>query len=177
MIHNPSPEFSLFDEALLSSTDGHCLFDQNGMLLSWSHSFGEFYPQIKDRIKPGYTYEEFVRDLMENQVLRNLKPVDDVEGWVAEQVAGMGGHPEFIHHLQDGRYMLIKQARLSNGFYFFAASDITVSVTQREALQESKRRFESFAQLAADWFWELDADLKYVYYSAHSLPLCGTPGT
>ncbi len=175
MIHNPSPEFSLFDEALISSTDGHCLFDSKGKLLSWSYSFGDFYPQIKDRFKPGYQYAQFMRDLMEHRVLQNLKPVEDVDGWVEEQVASIGRHPKFIHHLQDGRFMLIKHAHLSNGYNFFAASDITVSVTQREALEDNRRRFESFAQLAADWFWELDADLKYVYFSAHTTPLCGTP--
>ena len=175
MIHNPSPEFSLFDEALLSSADGHCLFDRDGKLLSWSNSFSDFYPQIKDRIKPGYKYEQFVRALMENQLIRNLTLVEDVDAWVAKQVAMIGENLEYIHHLHDGRHMLIKHTLLSNGFYFFVATDITISVKQREALQESKQRFESFAQLAADWFWELDADLNYVYFSGHTLPLCGTP--
>ncbi len=175
MIHNPSPEFSLFHEALLNSSDGHCLFDADSKLLSWSDSFGDYYPRIKDRIKPGYSYQQFVRDLMENQVLRNLKPVEDIDDWAVEQAAMLGEKHEFVHHLQDGRHMRIKHSRLANGYYFFAATDITLSVVQQDALEDGKQRFERFAQLAADWFWELDAELKYVYFSGHTLPLCGTP--
>lgn len=176
MIHNQSPEFSLFDEALLSCADGHCLFDNNGKLLSWSHSFGDFYPRIKHHIVPGYAYEQFVRDLMQYQVLKNLKPVKDIDKWVQKQVEMVGEFPEFIHHLEDGRYMQIKHTRLTNGYWFFAASDITTLVLQREALEESKKRSESFAQISADWFWELDKDLHYVYFSFHTSPLGNIPG-
>lgn len=34
---------------------------------------------------------------------------------------------------------------------------------QTNALQESERRFRSFAELSSDWFWETDKDLKYQF--------------
>ncbi len=173
MINNPSPEFLLFDEALLSSTDGHCLLDRDGKLLSWSQEFGDYYPQIKDRFKPGYTYEDYLRDIIENQVLRNMEPVDDIEAWIEEQVSRIDKDRVCTHHLQDGRWLSVKHTRLSNGYYFFSASDITVLVNQREALKKSRQRSESFAQLASDWLWELNADLEYVYISSHEVPYCG----
>ena len=173
MIHNPSPDFQLFDEALVNCTDGHCLFDNNGKLLSWSYSFSDFYPKIKDRIKPGYAYDQFIRDLLEQQALRNLKPVKDVDKWVEKQVAKLDDHPEFIHHLEDGRFLKIRYARLTNGYWFFVASDVTTSVLQREALEESVKRLEGFAQISADWFWELDSDLRYIYFSSHNSPIGG----
>jgi len=173
MIHNPIPDFSLFDEALLSCTDGHCLFDNDGILLSWSHSFADFYPKIKDRIKPGYEYAQFVRDLLECNALRNLKPVKDVDKWVEEQIVRLDEYPEFVHHLEDGRFIKVRYAKLSNGYWFFVASDITASVLQREALEESVKRLEGFAHISADWFWELDRDLRYVYFSSHTSPIGG----
>lgn len=159
----------------MNSSDGHCLFDGDGRLLSWSDSFGGFYPQLVEKIKPGYPYLEFVRDLMELQVLRNLKPVEDVDKWVEKQASLIETQNSFVHHLQDGRHMQIKHSRLANGYYFFAANEITLLVKQQAALEDGKTRFESFAQLAADWFWELDSNLEYVYFSGHTLPLCGTP--
>ncbi len=173
MIQNPSPDFQLFDEALLNCADGHCLFDNNGKLLSWSCSFSDFYPKLKDRIKPGYEYQQFIRDLLEHQALRNLKPVKNVDKWVEKQVSRLDDSPEFVHHLEDGRYMKIRYARLSNGYWFFVASDVTTSVLQREALEESVKRQEGFAQISADWFWELDSDLRYVYFSSHTSPIGG----
>ena len=173
MIHNPSPDFQLFDEALLNCTDGHCLFDSNGALLSWSHAFGEFYPKIKDRIKPGYAYEQFVRDLMEQQALRNLPLVQDVDAWVKKQIERLDENQEFVHHLEDGRFQKIRYARLSNGYWFFVATDVTASVMQHEALEESVKRLEGFKQISADWFWELDSELRYVYFSSGNSPIGG----
>jgi len=165
MIHNPSPDFQLFDEALLNCTDGHCLFDNNGKLLSWSQSFSDFYPKIRDRIRPGYPYAQFIRDLLEQQALKNLKSVKNVDKWIEKQVSRLDENPEFVHHLEDGRFMKIRYAKLSNGYWFFVASDVTASVLQREALEESVKRQEGFAQISADWFWELDSELRYVYFS------------
>lgn len=34
---------------------------------------------------------------------------------------------------------------------------------QTNALQESEKRFRSFAELSSDWFWETDKDLKYQF--------------
>lgn len=171
MIHNPSPDFQLLDEALLNCTDAHCLFDNNGKLLSWSYSFSDAYPKVKDRFKPGYTYEQFVRDLMEYRALRNLKPVPDIDEWVKKQIARLDENPEFVHHLEDGRYLKIRYARLSNGYWFFVAIDVTTSVLQREALEKSVKKLEKFAQISADWFWELDSDLCYIYFSAETSPI------
>ncbi len=171
MIINSSPDFQLFDEALLNCTDGHCLFDNNGKLLSWSRSFSDFYPKIKDRIKPGYAYEQFIRDLQEHQALRNLKPVANLDEWVKDQLQRLDEKSEFVHHLHDGRFMKVKYARLSNGYWVFVATDITELKSQYEALEQSAKRFEGFAQISADWFWELDSDLRYVYFSSHTSPI------
>lgn len=171
MIHNPTPEFSLFDEALLSCADGHCLFDSHGKLLSYSGTFKDFYPKLRHHIQPGYEYRQFIRDLMEYQVIKNLKPVEDIDQWVEKQVEHIGENPEFIHHLHDGRYVKIKHTRLSNGYWFFAASDITNSVTQRSELEESNKRFESFTQVSSDWLWELDSNLCYIYFSGNCSPI------
>jgi len=173
MIHNFSPNFKLFYEVLLNCADGHCLFDSNGKLLSWSFSCGDFYPKIKDRIKPGYECRQFMRDLLENQALKNFKPVQNAEEWVEKQLVQLNENAEFIHHLEDGRFMHVRCAKLSNGYWLFVAQDITASYVQREALEESVRRMEGFSRISADWFWELDSELRYVYFSSQTSPVGG----
>lgn len=43
---------------------------------------------------------------------------------------------------------------------------LTRTVQERTfALQESEKRFRSFAELSSDWFWETDKDLKYQFLS------------
>ncbi|MCW8890179.1 MAG: PAS domain S-box protein, partial [Sedimenticola sp.] len=43
--------------------------------------------------------------------------------------------------------------------------DITGRVELEDALRMSEERFRDFAEVAADWFWEMDSDLRFVYLS------------
>jgi PAS domain S-box-containing protein len=44
--------------------------------------------------------------------------------------------------------------------------DVTNRVQAEEALRASERRFQDFAEASADWFWEMDADLRFTYVSS-----------
>ncbi len=45
------------------------------------------------------------------------------------------------------------------------------------AVQESERRFRDFAESATDWFWEMDAHLRFSYHSERYFEITGTnPG-
>ncbi len=46
----------------------------------------------------------------------------------------------------------------------------------RRILRESEERFRHFAQTAADWFWETDADLRYSYVSERYESVTGIAG-
>jgi len=43
--------------------------------------------------------------------------------------------------------------------------DITDRVHARAALLESEERFRQFAEIASDWFWEMDRELRYTFVS------------
>jgi len=43
--------------------------------------------------------------------------------------------------------------------------DITDRVLARAALLESEERFRQFAEIASDWFWEMDTELRYTFVS------------
>ncbi|MEM7293946.1 MAG: EAL domain-containing protein, partial [Pseudomonadota bacterium] len=55
----------------------------------------------------------------------------------------------------------------SGGFlgYRGVARDVTDSRNARVALQDSEARFQAFAEVAADLFWETDAQLRFTYLS------------
>ncbi len=47
-----------------------------------------------------------------------------------------------------------------------ANQDLETRVVMRTAeIQETEARFRDFAEIASDWFWEMDADLKYTFVS------------
>lgn len=57
--------------------------------------------------------------------------------------------------------------------YRGCASEITKHVEDQLARERSEERFRDFSEIAADWFWELDADLKFVYVSDRFFDICG----
>ena len=47
-----------------------------------------------------------------------------------------------------------------------AHSSLELRIEERtEELNDNQKRFQSFAEAASDWFWELDADLRCTYVS------------
>ena len=54
-----------------------------------------------------------------------------------------------------------------------AAVDITGRKRAEEALRESEQRFRDFAAAASDWFWETDAEYRFIWMSANVEALTG----
>jgi len=48
-------------------------------------------------------------------------------------------------------------------------------INERRKLAESESRFRDFAECGADWFWEIDADLRFTYMSAQVERATGYP--
>jgi PAS domain-containing protein len=43
-------------------------------------------------------------------------------------------------------------------------SDITALRAREQALKDSEQRFRDFSSVSSDWFWETDAEMRFVSY-------------
>lgn len=173
-VRHSLPGNALFDEAFLACTSGHCIFDADGLLATWSDSFAGLYPTMSDVIRTGLHYRDWLRLLYQRSGIRNLGKISNIESWLDQQIEFIGNKDaQFIHYLIDERYVLIKHTALSNGSWLFAAFDITELQQMRKANAVTERKLQQFARLASDWFWELDENLRYRYHSSHKVPLGG----
>ena len=50
-----------------------------------------------------------------------------------------------------------------------------VSKTRRDDLEERENRFRDFANAASDWFWEMDENLRFSYFSDRFTEVTGVP--
>jgi len=53
--------------------------------------------------------------------------------------------------------------------------DISEQKSTEFELQQSRNRFETFADAASDWFWEMDASLRFTYVSPRAVEILGVP--
>ena len=160
---------SAYDEVFLHCTDGYCVFDENQKLQAFSSDFPSLYPSIKNQIIIGMSYAEYMRVFAENAAIQNMGDIESIDKWVEHALTLLDKQTtRHTHHLIDGRWMLIKTSRTSTGHWLFVANDITELRVSQLALKESNVRYRTFAHMTMDWFWELDADLNYVYLSCHT---------
>lgn len=164
----------IYDEVFLNCTDGYCIFDPDGVLQSYSSSYPDLYPTLKDDICVGLQYSDYIRMFAERRAVRNLGNISDIDAWVEQQIALTESCQEsFIHHLHNGRWVNIQYTRASSDQWLFVAFDVTQIFQQKAALDESRQLFKSFAALSSDWFWQLDENLCYLYHSTHNRSLTG----
>lgn len=167
---------SVYDELILNYSESYCIFNAEDKLTAYSSEFPSMYPTLVGDIKLGITYSEYLRNFITKKAIKNISKPDDLDNWIEGQTADVRRIPKFVHHLIDGRWMEIKTHAASNGDFMFIASDISEHVHQQEELKQATKKYESFAKLAADWFWELDADLNYLFHSNHKLMATGQDG-
>jgi PAS domain S-box-containing protein len=67
--------------------------------------------------------------------------------------------------LPNGSWWRINERRTRNGGVVQVASDITRWKQAQTALRASEQRAQDFAAASADWFWEMDAGLRFTYVS------------
>ena len=136
---------SLLADALGYMEDGFIIFDPDDRLLVCNEQLKRMYPHIKDMLVPGTRFEDMLREAI--RVGKAPIEGDDPEAWLKERLeAHERGSGSLEQQLPDGRWVLIKERRSSDGGYFNLYTDIT-ALKQREL--ELERLLSEHTMLAA----------------------------
>ncbi len=75
------------------------------------------------------------------------------------------------------RYAIERHGNDELGDMIGALNDLVheVSRTRRDELRASERRFRDFTDAASDWFWEMDENLRFSYFSQRFTDVTGVP--
>ena len=155
---------ALLRDAMDSMSEGFVIFDSDDRLVMCNEAYRRLYPASASLMVPGVTFETLVR----NTLVSGHYPdaAGQEEAWVANFLE--------IHHqanreietqVRDGRWILVSERRMRNGGLAGLRVDITEFKRIQGALSESERRLRDFAEMASDWFWEQDAELRFVWFS------------
>ena len=87
---------------------------------------------------------------------------------------------ETIHQRKDGstynaevHLQLMRDEK--RPFFFAIIQDISERKQAELALRNSEARFKDFAEVASDWFWEMDENLCFTYFSGRNYEVTGHP--
>ena len=162
-----------FRDGIDSMADGLVVFDAQDRLMVWNEAYSRMVPELVAEYRAGMP----MRDLcvLAARILFRLEG-HDAELW-ADRRLSMTATPDkpLEFQLSDGRTMLIVTRPTSSGGTVNTYRDVTREREAQRALADSERRFRDFADATADWFWELDHELRFSFLSAASEIVNGVP--
>ena len=99
--------------------------------------------------------------------------------YVASEFAAHGGNltmPDvYVRRTQQGRFIEVRTRKLDQGGRVRTFTDVTDYLTTQEALRLSEARWRSLTHLSSDWYWEQDAQFRFVRFNGNPHRASGMP--
>ena len=150
--------------AIEGLSENFALYGPDDRLVICNKGYRDLNEAIAETTEPGIPFEQHARALVAKGLV--MEAVGREEEWVRERMKehrNPGGPFEVTR--QDGQCFLVHEQRMADDSTAIIATDITERKRTEEALRESEQRFKDYAEVASDWFWEMDSDLRFIYFS------------
>ena len=161
-------------EALDTMPEAIAVFDPEDRLVYCSRKYHEIYGGLDEFFVRGTTFEDVSRAVVLRGIVRlNGTSVEEyISKRLEEHRSGVGITE---HQLYDGRWIRATDTRTQDGYFISKRVDISAERKARLDLAESESRLRAFAESASDYFWEMDADLRFSYFSSRFTEVTGVP--
>jgi signal transduction histidine kinase len=152
---------SLLRDAVDSMSEAFVIYDRDDRFVVCNEAYRRIYAEGRDLLEPGIRFEDIVRHVLSKG--GNIDARGREEKWLAERLRY---HQEAIgaiaHRMVDGSWVLATDRRMKNGGIAGLRIDITALKQAEMALHASERQLRAYAEMSSDWFWEQDADLRFL---------------
>ena len=160
--------------AVESLQEGFALFDADDRVVALNDRYGEVNPFAQQIMERGGTYEDILRANIERGVL--VEAIGREEEFIRERLERHRNPTgPIIRQMTDDRWFMLSEARTPEGGIALSFIDITDLKHAEEALTESRERFKDLAEAGSDWFWEMDENLRFTYFSERRQALTELP--
>jgi len=127
-------------------------------LLDLPRQLLERQPQLEEVIRFQEARGDFREEFTAIDAVARSGPSSD-----AQEHTGPAAIPEvYLRRTKTGRYLEVRTRLLEGGGQVRTYTDVTDYLATQEALRQSEGRWRSLTQLSFDWYWEQDADFRFV---------------
>lgn len=171
MANDLTTKTTLLETTFENMADGISMVDHDLNLVAYNKRFLELLNFPEDKFGYGSSFESFIRYNAE----REEYGPGDIEEQIRERVQlAKQFKPHFFERTtKDGKILEIHGQPMPNGGFVTRYTDVTEKRRAEIALQESEKKFREYAMVASDWFWEMDADLRFTYFSDRNREITG----
>jgi len=163
----------VISDAIEGMSEGFLYFDADDRLALVNTRIADIYPLVADVFVPGVSYEKCMRAGVERGQWGPDNDQDE-ENWIQARLAyHFDPVGTFEFYTPDGRTIRVEEKKTAGGGIVGVRTDITKLKDVEQQLRDSQKRFQDFAEIASDWLWELDADLRYTFVSNAYLRITG----
>ncbi|MGC2412817.1 MAG: PAS domain S-box protein [Stellaceae bacterium] len=150
--------------------EGYALYDETDCLVMCNESYQRLFPGSSEHMKPGTRFEDILRD----RLVHYAEAKGHEEEWLATRVREhQKSHTAITEQSDDGRWVLITNRRLSNGWLAALRVDITALKAAEQALQDSEERFQQIVERALTAIVMINSDGRMLLVNAQTERLFG----
>jgi PAS domain S-box-containing protein len=171
--HSPYAQ-NILEAALDHINQGVVVYDQDLIVLQINRRAREILHVSSDVFSAGEPFENLARlnarrggyggsGAIEERVARRMAKARTFAPFQEDQI------------IFDGRTVEVYGHPIPGGGYAMTYTDVTSRVRAEQAARHSERRFRDFASASSDWFWEMDEDLRFSYFSKKFEEAAGVP--
>ena len=143
--------------------EGFALYDEADCLVMCNESYQRLFPGISGQMEPGKRFE----DILRGKLAHYPEAKGHEEEWLAARVREhQEPHTATMEHADDGRWVLITNRRLSNGWLAALRVDITALKAAEQALRDSEERFQQVVERALTAIVMVNSDGRMVLVNA-----------
>ncbi|MEM7564249.1 MAG: EAL domain-containing protein [Pseudomonadota bacterium] len=154
----------LLSEAIGALADGFVIFDDQDNLVICNQIYRDLYAPYSENWPPGTSLATIARETAMYCI--GLESPDEIDAFVKERLASHRSSDKWKEQrLKNGRWIRVTESLLANNWTVGIRTDITHLKQIEEDLQKSEAQFRDYAETAADYFWEIDADFRYSHIS------------
>ncbi|MEH6402930.1 MAG: PAS-domain containing protein [Sneathiella sp.] len=148
------------------------MVDENDRFIFANKQYRQMNAEVGDKITPGSLFKDYLIALADQGLVPAA--IGREKEWVQKRLLRhQNPRGAFELSRQNNIRLLINEQKLESGGTIMFGTDITDLARAKDALRESEERFRDFAENGADWFWELDSDLRYTNFTGRSEEVMG----